>query len=912
MLGRIFVIASLSVTIFYITSDAQVLPQQSNQQQLNKLQQSGLPQQSRPQTTAGQTVEQQMPSLEQIDLSGVNVDLLTDEQIRSIYIRSQQMGVMEEDLYTSLQARGMSPAEVNKFRLRVDRIKLGLTESAFEPVSGETAETTQDLDEVLKSIVQVEEEAGISELQKKIFGFSLFNNTSLTFQPSLNIPTPRNYIIGPGDEIVIDIWGASENLYRLAVNPQGAIRIPGLGPVYVSGLTIENATEKIEGRLASIYNGINPGSGRPNTFADISLGNVRSIRVSVVGEARRPGTYTLNSLSTIFNALYLCGGPSEKGSFREIQLIRQNQEIIKMDIYDFLVFGKSENNVSLDDQDIIKISPYLSRIEIQGEVKIEGIFEARVDETLADLIHFAGGFTENAFTDQVKVRRNTGTERMLLNIRNKDFSDEKLNTGDLVSVESVLNRYANRVQINGAIFRPGEYELKDSMTLLSLIRDAGGLRGDAYLERGNIIRTNEDLTTEFISFSIREVMKDPSKDIDLQREDFISVPSMFDLKEEYYVEIEGDVRKGGVFPFNENMTIGDLVQLAGGLRESASDSRVEVARRIKSSDDSPGDRIAQIMHFGIDRDLKVTGSQENLILQPFDIVFIRRSPGYQQQEIVSMEGEVLFPGNYVIEKKNERISELIKRSGGLTADAFPEGASLIRRTEYFNIISENEQKYGNILSLYNRHNKEYFENEEVNPTEADQLRNLRINDLMQNRNTYLREEGRQSQQLRRQNLREISTDIGLTTPSKQQEAIGIDLVTILNNPGGPEDLIMMDGDIISIPKELQTVRLRGEFLYPITVRYEGGKNFNKYVSLAGGLTDLAQKRKAYVIYANGSLDRTKNFLWINRYPKIEPGAEIFIPQKIERPQPNVQQVTGVATTLVTLMATLILLFNQTP
>ncbi len=870
----------------------------------------GQPQQQQRTATEGQL------SLTQTDLSRVQVDQLSDAQVRRLYTRSQEMGLTENDLYTALQERGMPASEVNKLRARIAQIKRGVDVSAYEQVREEEI-GQEEFAELFSTIAVDEEAAEITELQEKIFGFDLFNTTNLTFQPSLNIPTPENYIVGPGDEIVIDIWGASENTYQLPVTTKGNIRIPSLGPVYISGMTIERASRRIEGQLYKIYAGLNPANGRPNTFVDISLGNVRSIKVSVLGEARRPGTYTLNSLSSVFNALYLSGGPTVRGSMRKIEVIRAKEKITELDVYDFLMNGKSEDNIFLADQDIIKINPYISRIEVEGEVKRPGIFEIKAEESFADLINYAGGFTENAYTDRIKVRRNTGKERKIVDIPGRNMAKAHPGTGDFVTVESILNRFSNRVQISGAVFREGEYELEEGMTLLSLVEKADGLRGDAYLGRSSIHRMQDDFTTKIVSINLREVMKDKSKDIVLQREDFVIIPSIYDLKEEPYVEIEGDIRIFGVYPFMENMTIEDLVALAGGLRESASALRVEVARRIKGDRaDHSSNEIAEIFQFRINKDLKVEETGQHFYLEPFDKVYVRRAPGYQPQETVILEGQVFYPGTYTLTKKNERISNLIRRAGGLTVEAYPEGATLIRRTETFIPPTELEQRYQDLIALYRQYESAYYGKEKLNPTEAEQLRNQRLAEIARQRRLYVEEELKEAQQARIAQMEQVEQEVGIEgiqvqqTRRRDREAIGIKMAAIVTNPGSSDDLILEDGDIISIPKELQTVRMRGEVLYPVTARFEDNKSFRNYISEAGGFTDQAAKKKAYIVYANGSVDRTKSFLFFKNYPKVERGAQIFVPTQPPKQPLNPQQVAAIGSAFVSLSLSIIVLINQ--
>jgi protein involved in polysaccharide export with SLBB domain len=753
-----------------------------------------------------------------------------------------------------------------------------------------------------------EEAERISEKEKKVFGYTLFNSPFLTFDPSLNIPTPKNYQIGPGDEIVIDVWGASEQTYQQEVSPDGYIIIQNLGPIYLNGLTIDRATKRIKSRLSKIYSGLDPADGRtPNTFAQVSLGQVRTIKVTVIGEIRTPGTYDVSALATVFNALYLSGGPNINGSFREIELIRNNEVYKVLDVYDFLVRGIQKNNVQLEDQDIIRIKPFTNRVEVIGEIKREGIYEVKKGESFADLVDFVGGFSENAYKGIIKVRRNTGKEKRLLDVTEDNLNLVQPENGDYVIVNGILDRFENRVQIVGAVFREGEYELSHQLTVLQLIDKAEGLRGDAFLDMGTIFRTNEDFTTEVIPFNLRQMLKGELEDISLFREDLIKIASIYDLKEEFYVTIGGSVRQPGNYQYMENLTVIELILEAGGLLESADLSAVEVARRRRDElDDSTTEQIAEIFTFAVDRDLRIKDGQDRFILKPFDNVYIRKAPAYEAPIKVRLEGEVLYPGEYVLERKDERISSLIKRAGGLTPEGYMDGTTLIRRTEFFEHQTDVEKRYQDLLSIREQLYDKYSYTDDLSLTESEYLRSQRLSDLEKKAESYVErqdaESGQESVKQRMEMIEEMQERDTLLVPIeiKTHETIGINLKEIIADPGSKYDLILQDGDVISVPKQLQTVRLRGEFLYPITVRYDDKFRFKDYLAQAGGFTDKAKKGKTYILYANGSVDRTKRaFIFGNRYPKVQPGAEIIVPTKPDKQPLSAQAWIAIATSVAT-------------
>lgn len=795
-----------------------------------------------------------IPAIAQVpnqqDFSTIRVAQMSDAQVRAFMRQVEASGLGEDQLEQVAAAKGMSQTEVAKLRQRIEKLKRQ-DGSGRRDESARTVNMTEDIavdkkaDDAFRPMTE-------EEIQRqRIFGAALFSNSNLTFEPNLRLATPVDYQIGPDDEILIDIYGYSEASHQLRVSPEGTINIPMVGVVSVAGATMEQASSRIRSRLATVYTGIRNGS----TSVSISLGNIRSIRVILTGEVVKPGTYTLPSVATVFNALYASGGPANNGSFRTIQIIRGGSIIAVLDVYDFLLYGSLKNNVRLQDQDVIRIPTYRTRVEISGQVKRDGIFEMMSGETLSDLLRFAGDFNEKAYKARIKVLKNTETERRIEDITSSQFNTYEPSSGDHYFVDSILSRFENRVRINGAVFRPGEYELTEGITLSQLVKKAEGLTEDAFPHRGYITRIKSDLTTEIVSFNTGEIVSGKARDISLQREDIVTIPSIFDLKEEYTLSIDGEIRSPGTFPFAENTTLEELIIKAGGLKEGATPKRVEISRRVKNANPFSDTSVtAQVFHVNIDRDLK---EASNFVLEPFDIVSVRPAPGYQVQKQVKVEGEVLYPGNYTVTHKDERISDLIKRAGGLTPLAYKDGASLKRTGKKLTQTDLEQEQY-----------------------KLQQFRNL-------------------------QKSSADSTDVNLNDLSVRNDYVGIDLARILRNPKANYDLILEDGDVIHIPKQLQTVKISGEVLSPSSVLFANSKSFKKYVRESGGFSPKALKRRSYIIYANGSVASTRKFLFVNYYPSVKPGAEIFVPQKEERKGGiSTSEVVAISTGLATI-ATLI-------
>ncbi|MEQ9468771.1 MAG: SLBB domain-containing protein [Ekhidna sp.] len=791
-----------------------------------------------------------------IDLKTINIDNLTDEQIQKFVERAQASGMTQSQLEELARQRGMSEVEISKLRTRIYSLNPELAE--MQSSQGGTTSSISRLREDPVEPDPFEERGNVFEIETglPIFALDFFQRQTeeVTFSSPLNIPTPANYLLGAGDEIIIDVYGASEISYQNEISPDGQIIISGVGPIKLAGLEVDAARSKIFNRLSSIYSGLK--GSNPNTFLQVTVGNIRTISVNVIGQVVQPGTYTLSSFSSAFNAIYAAGGPTMKGSLRSIRVIRNAEEIATLDVYKYLFTPEKVENIVLQDGDNIIVDSYLNRVSLTGAVKQQAKFEMLEEETLADLFKYSGGFAEDAFSENVVIERSTSKMKSILSVTKEEFASVKLQMGDSINIGRVIDRFENRVSINGAVFRPGDYQLEEGMMLSDLIAVAEGLREDAFLGRGSIFRLNSDLSLKNISFSVQDIQSG-SADVVLQRDDQIVIQSIFDLRAALNVQIKGEIRKPGIYQYLDGMTVEDLITRSGGFKESANKSVVEVARQL-SSESGEIDRTARIFTFEIDESLKISDSASSFELQPFDVILIKRSSYYQTQKLVKIEGEVLYPGFYALETREDKISDLIERAGGLTEFAYAEGATILRRNEYFEDTASIDEVSGEL--------------------EAELYRSNRLQELQR---------------------RDADSEIG---KRGDKESIGINLKGSIEGPGSKFDLILKDGDILSVPKRLQTVRVRGNVLYPNTIRYEQGMSAKRAISSSGGFTDDARPGKTYVIYANGSAERTKKFLWFKNYPNLEPGAEVIVPQRVREREPlNAQQIIGLTSSLATLV-----------
>lgn len=803
------------------------------------------------------------------NLQNINIDELTPEQMSSMIQRLESSGMSEEQLIQMAKMRGMSDSDIAKLRGKILEAQASQTENSVITGSRMRISPIDErmVDELLlpleeKAQKEKEDSLRIFDDGLEVFGLKFFRESELTFEPNLNVPTPANYVLAPGDELYIDIWGASEQSYQVTISPEGTIRIPSLGPLYVHGLQMNEAKSKIKSRLKKIYSTIDHSS-----FADVTLGQIRTINVHVIGQVDIPGTYTLSSFGTVFNALYNAGGPSINGSLRQIEVYRERKLVSVLDAYEFFIKGEGDN-ATLKDQDVIIVKPYLNRVRFQGEVKRPAAYEMKDGETFEDLLYFAGGFAKNAYDGTLNVIRIEGNFRTVKSISPSRRGEFVMKNGDEIVVPQISEEYLSRVTIEGPVLNPGVYELTDSLSLFNLIQKADGVRGDAFMGRGVVIRRKKDYSLSNISFDLKKVLNGET-DLVLQNNDLIKIQSIYDLRESYQLTIEGEVLKPSTMDFIEDMTVEDLIYMSGGFKESAARSFVEVARRVHPDSTNDINQSAMIYNFPISKNLGISAEASNFKLAPYDLVVVRKSPFFQDQEIVEVEGEAKFPGKYSLKTKDERISSLLNRAGGLSRYAYAKGATLIRRTEYYKSPdgSKSVDSEGNLIA------------------------DVKVDD--------------DAAEIRRQDLTNRFRKEGFSVSDslevfRQQESIGINLEKILEEPGSKYDLILRKGDILSIPREYQTVRVRGEVLYPSNIQHNKGSKFKHYISSAGGFDQRAKKSKSYVIYANGSAAQTRSFLWIKNYPKVEPGMEIVVPKRPEKQQLSPQAWVAMASSVATI------------
>ena len=792
-------------------------------------------------------------------VGGVMAQQMSDDQVVQYVKEAQRTGKSQKQMTTELLRRGVTKEQVARIQKKYaehstaadgvenkpsqlrERTSLMTDGKAIRGTSYEEAELEEQ-----KEIIDLKRDAKATPEApgSNIFGHSLFSNRNLSFEPSANLATPVNYRLGPGDEVIIDIWGASENTIRQTISPEGTILVRGLGPVHLSGMTVKEANSFLQREFSKIYSGIS--GTEPNSEIKLTLGDIRTIQINIMGEVSVPGTYTLSAFSTVFHALYRAGGVNRIGSLRSIKVVRDGKTFADLDVYDFIMKGKMKDDIRLQEGDVIIVDPYQSLVEIVGKVKRPMFYEMKPTETVATILNYAGGFTGDAYKKAIRLVRKSGREHQVFNVDEMDYSVFRLDDGDMITIDAVLDRFENRVEVRGAVYRAGLYQLDGTVnTVKQLIKKAEGLRGDAFLNRVIIDREHEDLSHEIIAIDLGGLLNGTIADIPLQKNDILYIPSITDLKEEETVAIYGEVANPGTFLFSKNMTIEDLLVQAGGLLEEAATTRVEVTRRIKDpKSTSFSSVLGKTFTFDIKDGFIVGGNAENFYLEPFDAVYIRRSPAYRRQQNGVVAGEVLISGSYSLLKKNERLSDLVSKAGGVTPDAYVKGARLIRK------LSDEERRRQN-----------------------DAIR------MAQNG------EGKDSISIQKLNLSETYT-------------VGIDLEKALANPKSDFDLVLREGDVLYIPEYVNTVKISGSVMYPNTVVYQKGKNLKFYINQAGGYGNMAKKKKVYVVYMNGTVSRLK----ARNASAIEPGCEIIVPSKAEKKHMAMAEILGISSTTATIAA----------
>ncbi len=782
---------------------------------------------------------------------------MTDDQVVQYVKSALSEGKSQNQITKELLAKGVTMEQAeriqSKYQDQIDGKSGSITaqaasgnlsgrDSRASAQTGDSREEGAAMTDVYgKALGNVADTAGRSI---PIFGHNVFGRrSSVSFEPNENVATPENYVLGPGDQVIIEIWGISEATITSVISPEGRISISQVGPIQLSGLTIKEAARKIKGKLAGKYAGVS------DSNFSVTLGNIRTIQINVLGQVNTPGTYRLSPFTTAFNAIYRAGGINSNGSLRNVQVVRGGEVIADIDIYDFLFTGRKESDISLQEGDVVMVPPYTELVTVEGDVKLPMKYELKEGETLDKLIEYAGGFASAAYRDDVKVVRSTGHEKEILTVRNAEFGSCTLQDGDVVTVGSNLERFSNRVEVRGYVMRPGEFQFGgDIATVRQLINAAGGLKEDAFRDRAVLLREKEDLSLETISVNVGAIL-DGGEDVLLRKNDVLVVSGIYELEDRGSFQINGMVTRPGEYPYAENTTVEDLILQAGGLRDGASTSRVDVTRRVYDPTSMTwSDTLALAYSFAIQDGLAI-GGDGKFVLEPYDVISVRRSPGYRPQKFVEIQGNVAFPGQYAILYEGERLSHLVERAGGFVGNANPRGAVITRQMDTSidrKLLDESVEK-----------------------------------------------------------LSRSTTDT-LTTTIDTEMRIAVDLDYAMDHRGGDSDIILQEGDYVNVPEFINTVQIAGEVMSPNAVVYRPGKPVSYYINAAGGYTDRGKRSRVYVIYQNGKASRN-----ILNSAKVEPGCTIVVPAKPERKPADMAQVATMlssASSLVYMIAVLAKLF----
>lgn len=794
---------------------------------------------------------------------------MTDKQVIDYISREYKAGRSQAQIMTALVQRGVKVDQIRRLRRQydkqlrergvtvaadgtvnvpVDRLKAnndGTTTQELNTAQvGTTGTVATDASEKVETVEgDVQATSNVNEgTGKTIFGHDIFNNRRLTFEPSMNIATPQNYVLGPGDQVVVNIYGASQRTLQLTVSPDGFITVSGYGPISVSGLTVAAAQSKIRSSLGSRY---------ASSEIKLTLGQTRSIMVNVMGEVRAPGTYTLSGYATVFHALYSAGGISDLGTLRNIKVFRQGKLVTVVDIYEYILNGRLAGNIRLQDNDVIQVGPYDCLVGITGNVKRTMFYEMRKNESVATLIKYAGGFTGDAYTKAVRLIRQNGERYSVFNINEFDFANFQVADGDAVTVDGMLNRFENMVEVKGAVFRPAQYQLGGAITTVkSLIEAAEGVTEDAFTAHAVMHRLKADRSLEIIPVDVQGILNGTVADIPLQNEDVLFIPTQTELRSQRTLTITGEVMSPGSYEYADNTTIEDLIIQAGGLKDEASTARVDVSRRIiDAKSKNKTKEIAKSFSFSLKDGLVIDG-ERGFLLEPYDVVHVRRSPGFHTPRSVVIEGEVNFEGTFTLEKKNQRLSDLIAVAGGVTDDAYVKGARLMRK-----MTDDERARMQTILRMVRA------QQDEKDTINVDQL--------------------------------------ALETTY----SVGIHLDEALANPGSSYDITLREGDHLIVPEYNGTVRVSGNVMFPNTIAFEEGKDYKYFVNQAGGFGNRAKKSKTYIIYQNGTVSQ------VGHGTKVEPGCEIIVPTKAKKEPFNWSNLAVMGSSMASL-ATLILAITK--
>ena len=814
---------------------------------------------------------------------------MTDDQVMRLVVKEHERGTSNAQIVTKLMQQGVDISQIRRVRNKYERqMKQGGVAGASEEVASKDAtrlrtnngKTREDygkgIDEKAENYSNYrvkaqkdkdykhtydEDDEEFMDFQdemdglipdtammikrllaeremkrKKVFGRDIFNNKELSFEPNMNIATPQNYRLGPGDAVIIDIYGASQKTIQSTVSPDGEVTIEGYGPVNVSGLTVAQANARLRSTLGSRYR---------SSRIKLTVGQTKTIMVNVMGEVKAPGTYTLSAFATVFHALYMAGGTNDLGTLRNIKVYRNNRLVTVVDIYDYILNGKLTGNVRLADNDVIVVGPYDCLVTITGKVKRPMIYEMKKNESVNSLLKYSGGFTGDAYKKSVRVNRKTGRERSVYNVEEFDFSSFRIDDGDSVSVDSILPRYANTVEIKGAVFRPGMYNIGDQInSVRTLVEHAEGLTEDAFTARAVMHRMKSDRNLEVISVDIAGILAGTSPDIPLKENDVLFIPTRQDKMTERTITIRGEVQYPGTYLYAEHETIEDFVPQAGGLTDKASTINVLVSRRVNDTKATKPDSIIAKTYTLSLKDGFVIDGKPGFELMPYDEVSIRKSPAYTEQQNVEIEGEVLFGGIYTLSRRNSRLSDLFQKAGGGTDQAYIKGARLMRKANEAEkarmeavLKMQREQQQKNLLQLAASSNNASAITQTAKDAKDADLQKFNVPD---------------------------------------EYPVGIDLAEALKHPGSDADMILREGDRLIVPQYNSTVKINGAVMYANTVAYEKGKSISRYIDEAGGFASDANKSKAYIIYMNGKVAK------VGHGAKVQPGCEIVIPAKMKR------------------------------
>lgn len=796
---------------------------------------------------------------------------MSDGQVADFIGREARAGSSQAQIVTKLMQKGVQIDQIRRVRNQYDkqRSESGMEANAAGSTGGSdrmrqnyTGSTTQELntaqvgttgeiytnasDEQAQVEHDVQATSGASEATgKRIFGHDIFRRGGISFEPNMNIATPQNYVLGPGDQVIVDIYGASQKTLQLTVSPEGEITVPGYGPVYVQGMSVASAQAKIRSTVGARYSSSN---------LKVSLGNTRTIMVNIMGEVSSPGTYHLSAFSTVFHALYMAGGIKDTGTLRNVKVYRNGNLVTIVDIYEYILNGRLAGNIRLQEGDVIQVGLYDCLVGITGNVKRPMFYEMRKNESVATLLKYAGGFTGDAYRKMVHLTRQAGERYTVYNIDEFEMTSFQVDDGDAVVVDGMLNRYENMVEIKGAVFRPGKYQLgKDVTSVRTLLKSAEGVTEDAMTNRGVLHRLKADRSLEVIAVDIKGILAGTSPDIPLANEDVLFIPTEADLRQQRTLTITGEVMSPGNYQFADNTTLEDLIIEAGGLTDAASVARVDVSRRIRDPKSTNAPReISKTFTFGLKDGFVVDGTP-GFILEPYDVVHVRRSPGFKTPRNFTVTGEVVYEGAQTMTTKNMRLSDAIKLAGGLTDQAYPKNARLER------VMNADERARRDFLV------EQVRKQAGVRSSDSIAVSQLALS------NTY---------------------------------PVGIYLDKALANPGCEEDIILREGDRIVVPEYISTVKVSGNVMYPNTVSYKPGKSYKYYVNQAGGFGNHAKKRKTWVIYPNGTMAQ------VGHGAKIEPGCEIVVPMKPEPKAGLVQQWVAVAQSVASMSALLVIMIKQ--